>query len=543
MMTGFMESHCIPLTEVPHTSALLIDYLYRFSGVAGFYTHDPFDPAAPAAAARAIALDPAQRRAVADVLAEQNQRFGAGPETQENINRLRDGRALAVVTGQQVGLFGGPCYSFYKALTTIRLAEKLTADGTPSVPIFWLASEDHDWNEVNHCFALDAEYEPQTFQDTSTPPENTPVGEIIFDASIQALRQRLLGLWPAEARAEAESLLGGYIAGATYGQAFGRLFQRLFAGRGLIVLDPLHTALHAASRPLFRRALEEAENLHARVRARDRQLQKAGYHVQVRLRDNATLLFLRAQGQRLPLRRRANGFFLPGQGELSLPALLAELEAAPERFSPNVLLRPLVQDWLLPTVAYVAGPNEIPYFAQASALYDELLGRAPVIVPRASLTLVDPKVRRLLVKYRLTLPDLFRGEQPLRALLAERLLPPRLARHLQAAERKMEKLLAGVTGEVKKLDPTLEGAAATSRRKMLYQLGKIRRQAARAQAEREETLDRHLAVLVSALYPHRGLQERHLSVLSFVARHGLPLVERLLAEASVPCRDHQVIFL
>lgn len=538
-----MDSHCIPFTEIPHSPALFSDYLYRFSRVAGFYAHDPFDPAAFAAAARAIPFDGAQRRAVADVLAEQNRRLGAGPETLENITRLRDGRAVAVVTGQQVGLFGGPCYSVYKALTTIRLADKLTAEGMPAVPIFWLASEDHDWNEVNHCFLLDPQYQPQAFHDRASPPENTPVGEIVFDASIEALRQRLLGLWPAEARAEAESLLEGYTAGATYAHAFGQLFQRLFAGRGLVILDPLHPALHTASRPLYRRALEEAENLHALVRARDRQLEKAGYHVQVRLRDNATLLFLRASGQRLPLRRRASGFLLPGRGELTLSALLSELEAAPERFSANVLLRPVVQDWLLPTVAYVAGPHEIPYFAQASALYDKLLGRMPVIVPRVSLTLLDPKVRRLLVKYSLTLPDLFHGEPPLRARLAERHLPPRLARRLQATQSKIEKLLTEAAGEVKKVDPTLEGAADTSRRKMLYQFGKIRRQAARAQAQRTEVIDRHLAVLANALHPDRGLQERRLSFLSFVARHGQPLVERLLSGVSFPCRDHQVIFL
>src|SRR3990170_1094193 len=320
MMAASMEAHCIPFTEIPHTAALFADALYRFPRVARFYAHDPFDPASFRAAAQAVALDAARRVAVADVLAEQNRTFGGGRETEENIARLRDG-AVAVVTGQQVGLFGGPAYSVYKALTAIRLAEKLSADGLAAAP------------------------------------------------------------------------------------GFGQLFQRLFAGRGLIVLDPTHPALHAQAAPLYRRALEEAEKLHALLKERDKQLDKAGYHRQVRLRENATLLFLTENGRRLPLRRRRNGVLQAGDEERSAAQLLAALDSAPERFSPNVLLRPGGQGWML------------------------------------------------LAKYRLGLPDLFRGEEALRQRLAERHLPPRLLRQLQESERKVEKLVASAAGAVKTLDP------------------------------------------------------------------------------------------
>jgi len=540
MMSRSMEPHCIPFTEIPHTPALFADALYRFPRVAAFYAHDPFDPASFRAAANQIRPDQARLAAVADVLAEQTGEFGGGSRTEENIARLRDG-AVAVVTGQQAGLFGGPAYSVYKALTAIRLAEQLAADGLPAVPVFWLASEDHDFQEVNHCHLLDGSFEWQELRDAATPPDGAPVGRIAFGRSIDGLRQRLLQLWPGDASAEAAALLEGYEPGASYAQAFGRLFERLFAGRGLIVLDPLHPTLHALAKPLYRRALEEADRLHGLVRKRDRRLGKAGYHAQVRLRENATLLFLLVDGERRPLRRRRNGLLQAGKDERPAGELLATLEAEPERFSANVLLRPLVQDWLLPTVAYVAGPNELAYFAQASALYTELLGRMPVIVPRASLTLVEPKVRRLLNKYRLGLPDLFRGEDRVRLRLAERHLPPRLLRRLEAEQKEIDKSLAAAAREVKKLDATLEGAAETSRRKMLYQFEKLRRKAARAQAERTEVLDRHQAILLNALYPARGLQERRMNFLSVVARHGLGVVERLLEAASFPGRDHQVI--
>lgn len=539
-MAASMEPHCIPFTEIPHTAALFADALYRFPRVARFYAHDPFDAASFRAAAQAVALDATRRAAVADVLVEQNRIFGGGRETEENIARLRSG-AVAVVTGQQVGLFGGPAYSVYKALTAIRLAEKLSAEGLPAAPVFWLASEDHDFNEVNHCYLLDADSRWQELRDTSSHPDGTAVARISFDRSIEELRARLAGLWPAEARTEAEKLMSSYGPGATYAQAFGQLFQRLFAGRGLIVLDPTHPTLHALAAPLYRRALEEAEKLHALLKERDKQLDKAGYDCQVRLRENATLLFVTEDGRRLPLRRRRNGVLQTGDEERSAAQLLAELDSAPERFSPNVLLRPVVQDWLLPTAAYVAGPHELAYFAQASALYQELLGRMPVIYPRVSLTVVEPKVRRLLGKYQLDLPDLFRGEAAVRARLAEHHLPPRLLRQLEESERKIEKLVASAAGAVKRLDPTLAGAAETSRRKMLYQYSKLRAKAARAQAERAGIVDRHAAVLTNALYPERGLQERRMNFLSLVARHGREVVGRLEKQMCFPCRDHQVI--
>lgn len=543
MMARLMESHCLSFAEIPHSTPLFLDYLYRFPRVSAFYRYDPFDPANFRAAARQVELEPGRGREVADVLAGQCQRFGAGPESEQNIARLRDAQAVAVVTGQQVGLFGGPAYSIYKALTAVHLAEKLTREGTPAVPVFWLASEDHDFQEVNHTAFLTPQSQCLTLRDDSAPREGAPVGQIAFSRSIDALRRQAMRLWSAKPGAEVENLLGGYAPGATYAEAFGRLLQRLLSSRGLIVLDPAHPTLHGLSRPLFRRALEQAEGLRDLLRKRDRELSRAGYHAQVRLRDNATLLFLNVNGRRSPLRRRSQGFFLPGLGERSLASLLEELEDAPERFSANALLRPLIQDSLLPTVAYVAGPAEVAYYAQASALYDALQVPMPVIVPRASLTLVEPRVRRLLQKYRLSLADVLTGQTKLRACLAERHLPRRLAGSLRSTHAKIEKLLAATAREVEKLDPTLAGATETSRRKMLYQFNKIRLRAARAQAERTQIIDRHLEILSNSLYPGGAPQERCINFLSFVAHSGSALVTRLLEEVDLACRDHQVIFL
>ncbi len=538
-----MDPHCIPFTEIPHTSKLFADYLYGFERVAKFFAHNPSDSSAFARAAQQINREASRSRAVAEVLAEQNRRWDGGAEVVESIARLGEGRAVAVVTGQQVGLFGGPAYSVYKALTAVHLAESLTAQGTPAVPVFWMATEDHDFAEVNHCLLLHAQEQLLSLRDDSPHEDDAPVGRIAFSSSIEALRAQAACAWAAEVRDEAESLLAGYAPGATYADAFARLLARLFAGRGLVILDPMHPKLHELARPIFRRALEEAESLHAAVRARDRELEKAGYHAQVRLRDNATLLFVQVNGRRVPLRRRGSNFHSAGQGEQSPAVLLAALESAPERFSANVLLRPIQQDWLLPTAAYVAGPHEATYFAQASVLYEKLLGRMPVIVPRVSLTLVPPQVQRLLQKYKLGVTDCWRAPEQVRLRLAERRLPRGLAGRLARTEAKIEKQLMETAEAVKALDATLAGAAETSRRKMLYQFEKLRRKAARAQAGREEIVARHTDLLCNWLHPEKDLQERRLSFLTFAARFGQPLVERLLGEVKHPCPDHQVIFL
>lgn len=538
-----MDSHCIPFAEVPQTSKILADYLHDFPRVAPFYGYDPFQPESYSRAAREAPVEEERRTAVADVLAEQNQQFGGGAETQENIARLRCGQALTVVTGQQVGLFGGPAYSVYKALTAISLARKLTAEGIEAVPVFWLASEDHDLAEVNHATFLEDGGQILALRDSVPLGKDTPVGHVSFGSSIEDLRRQVAGLWPQELADEPQVLLEGYAPGRRYAEAFARLFHQLFSGLGLVVLDPLHPTLHALSRPLFRRALSEAAKLRNLVRQRSLELEQTGYHEQVRLKDNSTLVFMMVNGRRLPVRRRGNGFFVPGSGESSLEALHEQLECEPSRFSANVLLRPLMQDFLLPTVANVAGPNEIAYLAQAHVLYGELLSRMPVIVPRASATLVDQRAQRLLRKYSVGVTECFRGRVRLRALMAERMLPPRLLRRLQKTEARIASLLAETATEVNKLDPTLKNATDTSRRKMLYQFNKLRRKTARARAEREGILEKHLDILLNSLYPDRSLQERRLSFLNFVAREGRGLVPRLLEELQSPSRDHQVIFL
>lgn len=538
-----MESHCVSFREIPHTTRLYRDFLYDFSRVASFYPYDPFDPDSLARAAEKVPGDKLLRSTVAEVLAEQNRAYGASPATQTNIERLGSGRALAVVTGQQVGLFAGPSYSLYKSLTAIRLAEHLTTQGVPAVPVFWLAGEDHDLAEVNHCFILDGGHRLRRLDHRPAAPPQMRVGEIRLGDGIAEVRQELQRLWSQAPAGVLEALAEAYQPKLTYAEAFAWLLHRLLPDTGVIVLNPLDARLSALRLPLLRRVVEEAEHLQARLLARQRALDQAGYHNQVHVRENATLLFLNVDSARQPVRRRRENFEVAAHGLLSRSELLAELDRHHERVSPNVLLRPLVQDTLLPTVAYVAGPAEVAYLAQAGTLYHVLLGRMPVVFPRASLTLVDRPTERLLRKYGLEPRELFRPRRQVFEQMARATLPRDLQRRLEVQERKLQKLLDETGPRVARVDATLAGAVETVRRKMLYQFHKLEGKAARAYAARSELLARHLDRLCDTLYPENALQERTVNCFSFLARYGLELVPRLSAEIQIPCRDHKVIYL
>ncbi len=535
-----MEPHCIPLRELPHTSKLLIFFLEQFGRAASFYAHPPSIEGA-LASAKKTALDPEIRRRVVEVLREQNQRFASDESVADNLDRLFDG-AVAVVTGQQVGLLGGPAYSFYKALSAIRLARRLTESGTEAVPIFWLATEDHDLAEVNHSYLLGRDGIARLELPIAESDRGHRVGEVGLGEGIAAVVAQACDLLEGpESDTVAQALSSSYQPDETYGSAFAKLFARLLRGRGLILLDPLDARLHELAAPVYRRALEENGALIGALLSRSKALEKAGFHAQVKVTETSTLLFVNLDGQRTPLRQR-NGKFIAARKSLEFAELLARLEREPATFSGNVLLRPIVQDSLLPTAAYVGGPAEIAYFAQAEVIYRHLLGRMPAVLPRASFTLVPPQVQRLLHRYGLTAADIFAGRQHLRRQLERRFLTSKLARQFDAGTNDIRQTLEKLRAPLAKLDTTLTGALETAQKKMLYQYEKLRAKAGRAENFRTGVLDRHERLLLDCLYPHHGLQERALSLLWFIAQHGLALLDELERRAG-HYSQHQILFL
>lgn len=536
-----MECHCLPAHELPHTSKLYSAFLTDFARLRRFYAHTPDEKGAKAAAKGAKV--PAEVRSqMAEMLREQNRAFGAGADVQRNIDRLAAG-AVAVVTGQQVGLFGGPAYSFYKALTAIALAKGLTAAGAEAVPVFWLASEDHDLAEINHCYwPASGGVLERLALDSSESDAGKSVGRIALGAAVGPLIKRATELLDGESRDWiAGALHESYTPGETYSSAFGKLFARLLAGRGLILLDPTDPRLHRMAAPVYARALEERDALTKDLLARGKELDRAGFHSQVKVTERGTLLFLHVGKQRTALRKKGDAL-AAGSETHSTEALRSLLESAPERFSANALLRPVVQDSLLPTAAYIGGPAEIAYLAQSQVIYERLLGRMPAVLPRAGFTLVDSHVAKLLKRYGLKVQDVLAGRQGVRRAMELASLPRGLARQFDGGEKALRSLLRKLRSPLRKLDRTLEGALDTAERKMLHQFLKLRAKAGRSENLRTGVMDRHEQALLDSLSPHHAIQERVHSLLPWLARFGPELLDELGRRAAGGTQ-HQVLFL
>jgi bacillithiol synthase len=532
-MTTPMESHCLSFREIPHTAKLFSTFLDDFSKVAAYYAHPP-TAAGVAAAAREAKLDPVVRKRVIEILREQNRNFGPGgeidPATARNLDRLASG-AVAVVTGQQAGLFSGPAYTFYKALTAVRCAEETTRRGIDAVPVFWLATEDHDLAEINHSYWCTrnglARYE--------LPPEDSGrrVGEILLGDGIEAVVSAAASTLEGEFAAEVtRALHESYTARDTYGSAFGKLMERLLVGRGIIFVDQLDPQLHRLAAPTLGHAAQQADQLGGALVARSKELDSANFHSQVKVTNETTLLFWSKAGSREPVRRK-NGSFLVGDSEVAPPQLIREIERQPEAFSPSALLRPVIQDSILPTAAYVGGPAEVAYMAQAQVVYQTLGVRMPAILPRASFTIIEPPIARFLSQYGLQLRDLLAGRQHLRSKMEQQSLPGALSSRFDAGEDEVRRLMKSFEEPLAKLDSTLVESLHTAEAKMLHQITQLKAKVARAENFRSGVLDRHEKILTDSLTPNGELQERTLCLLPQLAAQGRELLDKLTSMSSV----------
>lgn len=544
IMSHSMDCRTIPHRRTPHAPELFLQYVEDFSRVTEFYAHPPTLPAA-LRYARKLKFPKEQRRSLAEILREQNTAFGSGRKAMKNLERLEQD-AVAVVSGQQVGLFSGPAYSIYKALTAIEVAEEISRAGVPAVPVFWLATEDHDLAEVNKCLWLHDDqltrFELPDGESSAPTPSGKPVGNIVLGPQVEVLvRDAVTKVSGPGADAVAEMLQASYTASDTYGSAFGKLFARLFQEHGLILLDPLDARVHRLAAPLLQRALEERDLLNEKLLARGRELGDAGFDPQVKITSRSALLFYMEGGIRHALTVQNNRYHA-GDAAFSRDELLHSIHAQPESFSPNVLLRPVVQDFLLHTAAYIAGPAEIAYYAQSEVLYRHLLKTMPVIFPRASFTIVEPKLAKLLSRYNLSVEDVWAGREKLRARLESEFLPATLARQFDQAAASLDRELSRLKEPLHQLDPSLDGALETAHRKMTYQLENLREKAGRAREQREKVISKHEEILTAALYPDRVAQQRALCLLPLLAHWGLEGLEELRKLASVSLRKgHEVI--
>jgi bacillithiol synthase len=535
-----MKSHCYPFRQIPHSSDLFLDYLDFTPSVQQFYSRSPRFLEWAKDEGERIQYPKERRDQLAGILKRQNKSWGAGEKAVNNIERFRSG-ACALVTGQQVGLFGGPVFSIYKALSAVKLAQEAGKLGIDCVPIFWLATEDHDLEEVNQARIPGSDGKLQSFASGAERKQDAPVGTVHFGQEISETVANIRGLL---GESEWTTLLGEcYKPGENFGSAFARLFSRVFSELGVILLDGSDPELDRIAAPIYRAAIERASEISDAVLERNAQLEAAGYHQQVRVTDSSTLLFAIREGIRIPIQQTNSGTFVIGEEKVSREELIQLASDSPQAFSPNVLLRPVVQDYLLPTLAYVGGAAEVAYFAQVAVTYDNLLERRTPILPRFSATLVEPKIHGLLEKNRLNATDAFQAPEALKAMVGERKLPPNLQSSFEQATAAVERSMKAVREAIAQLDKTLIESAENAESKMIYQITNLRARASRAELRQSEVIERHAEALSNALYPDKTLQEREFAGIYFLAKYGTEWMNGLLEHIHSDCLNHQMIEL
>jgi bacillithiol biosynthesis cysteine-adding enzyme BshC len=541
-----MDCTTIPLTALPHTSRLFRDYVGGSADADSIFPHHYRNPSAFRNAAKQINYPEDLRRAVVQLLTDQNRRWGSSEAREQNLARLAKPSCLAVVTGQQVGLFTGPAFTIYKALTAVKLTEQLLLEGIDAVPIFWLATEDHDLAEVNHTWVLDREGNPQSITYNGRPKvQDSPAGTLPLASDIKECIETLRQFLPESSQSQhvIEWLNAAYHPGENLGGAFGCAIAQMLSPFGVLTVDPLDPRVHRLTSKVFRNVAQQAGEIRQSLLDRNEHLISSGYHTQVRVHETSTLLFAYEGGRRSILHSEGSNFISGSETRYTAESLEGLAETTPELLSPTALLRPIMQDALFPTVSYVAGPAELAYLAQAVPVYQQLLRRMPVIVPRASITVIESPIQRLLGKYQLSIEDIFSGRQHLREKMAARFFSADLTSRFASATSSVEQHLAAIQEALQKLDPTLADAARNGAQKMLYQLSSLERKAAASIQSKSDQVERDATRLENTIYPEKGMQERLYCGASLLARYGMQLVDELHKILPATPTEHQILVM
>jgi bacillithiol biosynthesis cysteine-adding enzyme BshC len=419
-------------------------------------------------------------------------------------------------------------------VTILLLAARLEADlGRPVVPVFWIASEDSDLAEVDHALITDqnGELREISLRGASQPGAGTegklPVSRVRLGEGIGEAIEALESALPVTAFSPdvLDALRSAYAPGRSFPQAFGRLMSSLFSRQGLVLVDPSDSRLKRIALPLFRREIEERSPVSAAVREQSQRLLGAGYAAQIELREDMLTLF-HQDPAREAVAVSGDGFLLKGSGRsLSARDLIGALEKDPDSFSPNAALRPLYQDTLFPSAAAVLGPSELAYFTQLTIAYERMGIPMPILFPRASITLVEPKIGKSLAKYRLTLGEVLRRGAALIDEILKREIPPALTAHLADGRLQVQRIWGDLAKEIARLDPTLRQTAELATGASLKQFEFIEKKITQAAKKKDEILRGQVQRMLASLFPRSGLQERALNILPFLARYGMRVLE------------------
>lgn len=537
------HSLTVDIRQFPWIRRLAADYAFDYSKVERFFAGDPATPGAWAdtiARSQATARRPAE---LAAVISAQQARRGAPGAARQAAARLAEPATRVVITGQQAGLFGGPLFTLLKAMTAMRLAQEVErAHGVAVVPVFWIDAEDHDWAEVAGCTVLDQGLAPQTIRlpDPDGAGER-PVARIILDETVTAAIDALEATLPeTEFRGEIiDGLRRAYRPGRGMAEAFGCWIETVLGQHGLVVYDSSDPAAKPLAQTIFTREIAEPGATAELARRAGEALVARGYHAQVIPSEGAISLFhLDASREAI---KAIDDRVSIGERVTTLAALAEEAASHPEHFSPNVLLRPLVQDAIFPTICYVAGPNELAYLGQLRDIYGHFGIAMPLMYQRATATLVDSATLRFLGKYDLPILALQpQDEKTLNSLLQSQ-LPPTVEHALASVTSLVHEQMGALAAVVPQIDPTLEGTVRTTLGKMEHELHTLNNKVIQAAKRKDETLRRQFQHAQALIFPSGHPQEREIGFVWFLNRYGPALFTRLVEDLPPGMGQHYVI--
>ncbi len=547
---GGLCTESFPFSSVPGQSRLFIDYQEHPLSLKKYYpfivnSHTEVAARIP----EVLAKHKTDRTLLCDALTQINTQIGAGAKTLENIDLLREQDTVAVVTGQQTGLFSGPLYSIYKALSAIKMSECLRDRGVKVVPVFWMATEDHDLEEVSNAFVIGGGNELTEVRVLSDEGETgRSVGLIKLDRSISAVVEELFASLPATEFTSClrHELDVSWAEGKAFGDAFGTFLTSLLGKFGLIVVDPLDETLKQLSAPIYSEAVKHGSAIVPALTARSAELVSDGYHAQVLVdKDYFPLFWDTDDGRRVALRRTSDGRLqVKGEKTSFTETELADMALSePGKFSPGVMLRPVVQDYLFPSVCYFGGGAEIAYFAQNSEVYRILDRPVTPILHRQSFTIIEAKHARTLEKYQLEFADLFAGEADILPKIFDKFIDSNTAKLFAEVEEKINTELNRLDQALSRMDPTLAANLATRRRKIIYHIGALRKKYQFRRTEKDETIDRRIRSAFTALLPNGQLQERALNVTSFLDRFGPSFIDMVYDSIDLDDKGHRIVYL
>jgi bacillithiol biosynthesis cysteine-adding enzyme BshC len=543
--SGRLNATAIDVRRFPWIRPLAGDYAFNYAKVDGLYAGNPTEPDAWRDAIQRTQRHRRDRAAIAAVLQSQQEQRAAPAEARAAAAKLTSDDTVAVVTGQQAGVFGGPLFTLLKAVTAIQLARRTEREfGAPAVAVFWVDAEDHDWEEVRSCTVLDAEFQPRTvtLADLEGSGEQ-PVAALTLDDRVEQTIDELAAiLQPTEfSTSTLDDLRAAWRPGAGMARAFATWLERLLGPYGLIVYE----SSDAASKPLvasvFSRELASPGRTAALAADAGAALAARGPAPQVVPQADAISLFS-LDGGRRPIRRHGDQLLI-GEREVATDALARDAAERPTAFSPNVLLRPIVQDTLFPTICYVAGPSELAYLGQLRGVYEQFGVPMPLMYPRGTATLLDSGAARFLHRYSLPFEDLQAPDESALNRLLETQLPATVEQSLREADGQVHAALDRVIEALPSLDPTLQGAARTTLGKMEHELRSLHSKVIHAAKRRDETLRRQFTRAQAQAFPHGHPQERTLGVVYFLNKYGPGLVNLLVEDLPLELGTHWLITL